>query len=148
MNISVDFIVTPWNESHGTCECCGRVSKTIWGDISLQGDSVAVYFIQWTMGASEHYPNVDIVFGAWGEGTDPGQRVLVSMLFRPAADGGSFMVIDGDGRPSDNRELCGRALKRIEVIGTSLAQEAFALVDAIWLQDPRIEEVKALNTMS
>jgi predicted outer membrane lipoprotein len=58
------------------------------------------------------------------------------------------MVIDGEGRPADHRSLCGQALKREEVIGTPLAANAFALFDAIWLQDPRIEELRESRDMN
>jgi hypothetical protein len=67
--------------------------------------------------------------------------VLVSLLYLPGPDGG-ITVIDGAKRPADQRSLCGRTLERDEVIGTPLAANAFALFDAIWLQDPRIEELR------
>jgi len=54
------------------------------------------------------------------------------------------MVIDGEGRRADDRMICKRPMKRVEVIGTPLAQEAFRLVDALWLTEPRVEEVKEL----
>ena len=55
------------------------------------------------------------------------------------------MVIDAENRLPQKNALCGRALCRADVIGTPLAQEVFSLVDAIWLTEPRINEVKALN---
>jgi hypothetical protein len=137
---------TPWDESVGTCDCCGRTSKTIWGDLSDDnGDTVAVYYIQFTIAAPEHYPNVDLLIGNWDEGASPKDRVLVSLLYRPGPEGGSFLVVDPAGRRANSRELCGRALRRAEVIGSPLAQEVFSLVDALWLTEPRIAEVKELN---
>lgn len=138
-------VATPWKESSGTCACCGRSSKTIWGDLSVAEATVAVYFVQWTLGAPEHPPNIDLVIGPWGEGTSADDRVLVSLLFHPSSAGGSFMVVDGEGRRADDRSICKRAMKRVEVVGTALADEAFALVDSLWLSEPRIGEVKALN---
>lgn len=138
-------IATPWKESSGTCSCCGRSSKTIWGDLSVNEGTLALYFVQWTVGAAEHPPNIDLVIGPWGEGTSADDRVLVSLLFHPSSGGGSFMVIDSEGRRADDRSICKRAMKRVEVVGTLLAAEAFALVDSLWLSEPRIDEVKALN---
>jgi len=51
------------------------------------------------------------------------------------------MVIDASTRRFAQNELVGRALRRDEVIGTTLATDAFELVDAIWLHDGRISEV-------
>jgi hypothetical protein len=102
-----------------------------------------VYFVQWTVGAPEHLPNVDLVIGPWGGEARAEDRVLVSLVFQPSPDGGAFMLVDGEGRRADDRSLCKRALKRAEVVGTPLAAEAFRLVDAIWSTEPRIGEVKA-----
>jgi hypothetical protein len=104
----------------------------------------AIYYIQWTAGAANHDVNIDLIIGPWGEGADPANRILVSVLYRPAGDGGSFMVIDANERLSSKSSVCGRAARRDEVIGTGFATEVFALVDAIWLTDLRVEEVKAL----
>ena len=101
---------TPWKESSGTCDCCGRTSKTIWGDLSSEASTLAVYFVQWTLGAPEHTPNIDLVLGKWGDGAEAQERVLVSLLYRPAPSGGSFMVIDGEGRHSNRQAICGRGL--------------------------------------
>jgi hypothetical protein len=137
------IVATPWSESGGTCDCCGRTSKTIWGDLATDGSALAVYYVSWTVAAPEHEPKIDLIVGAWGNGTDPQNRILVSLLFRPAPDGGSFMVVDASD--TSYRNLCGRAMRRAEVVGTPLGQEVFALVDALWASDPRMSDVRALN---
>jgi hypothetical protein len=103
---------------------------------------VAVYCVEWTVGAPEHDANFDLVVGPWGEGADPRERVLVSLMFR-AGEGGGLMVVDGEHRPANSPTVCGRALRRADVVGTRLAHEVFDLVDAIWLQDARIAELVA-----
>ena len=145
MSQSSSVVATFWKESSGHCDCCGRESKSIWGDLSDAGDRRAVYFVHWTVGAPEHHPNVDLIIGRWGEAAKPTDRVLVSLEYRPGPDGSSFMVISGEGRAADDRSVCGRVLRREEVVGTPLAAEVFALVDALWLTEPRIEEVRAFN---
>jgi hypothetical protein len=137
---------TPWKESSCICDCCGNTSKTIWGEISTPEKSIAVYYLQWTIGSAKHYPNLDLIIGRWGDGAKPEHRQMVSLLFRPDDDVGQFMVIDSEPRLVDRRELCARALRRDEVVGTSIAKDAFEIVDAIWLQDPRVSEVKNLNS--
>ena len=67
-------------------------------------------------------------------------------MYEPGPDGGGFTIIDSEARPANNPKLCGKALKREEIIGTPFAQEAFQLVDAIWMQDPRIDDVTKLNS--
>jgi len=141
----VQLTATPSEQSIGTCECCGNASKTIWGFIGTPEQTVAVYYVSWTADLAKHPPNFDLIVGPWGEGAEPKNRHLVSLLFQPSRSGGAFMVIDGESRPANNPALCGRALKRAEVVGTPLAKQIFGLVDIIWLQDPRVSEVRALN---
>jgi hypothetical protein len=143
--LAVELTVTPWKESSGTCDCCGRPSRTVWGDVAAMGQTLAVYYVHWTVGSSDHNPNFDLIIGSWGEGADPSQRILVSLAYRPPPEGGSFMIIDAEGRPAATPTLCGRAMKRAEVIGTPLAKEVFQLVDAIWLHDARIADVRGLG---
>jgi hypothetical protein len=142
---TVELTVTPWEERSGTCDCCGRTSKTIWGDVSAADHTLAVYYVHWTVGSADHNPNFDLILGSWGEGAGATSRILVSLEYQPRVQGGSFMVTDSEHRPANSPTLCGRALKRSDVVGTSLAKEVFELVDAVWLQDPRIKEVRALG---
>jgi hypothetical protein len=139
---------TFWNESMGHCDCCGKQSKTIWGDLADSSGTRAVYFVQWTVNEPEHMPNFDIILGPWGDGTAPNDRVLVSLLYQPRLGGGSFMVASGKGRRADDRSLCGRALERADVIGTPLANGVFSLIDSLWLTEPRIEEIRAMDTLA
>lgn len=134
-----------WNESAGHCDCCGKQSKTIWGNLEDSSGTKAVYFVQWTVDDPKHMPCFDIVLGPWGDGTAPSDRVLVSLLYQPRPGGGSFMVVSGKGRRADNRNLCSRALEREDVVGTSLASDVFSLLDSLWMTEPRIEEIRALD---
>lgn len=135
---------TPWKESQGTCTCCGNTSKTIWGDLSDDQGTQAVYYVQWTVDSPDHFPNIDLIIGPWGDGTNADQRVLACLRFRPTLDGGSFMVINAGDRRRGGQQLFTRSLHREEIVGTPLASQVFQLVDSIWLTDPRIKEVKAL----
>jgi hypothetical protein len=100
------------------------------------------------VGAPEHDVNIDLVIGAWGEGAEPRNRILVSVLYRPSPEGGSFMVVDGESRLAGKSKICGRAMKRADVVGSPFSQEVFALLDGLWLSDPRIAEVRALNDVA
>jgi len=58
------------------------------------------------------------------------------------------MVDNGKGRRADDRSLCGRALEREDVVGTALANRVFSLVDSLWLTEPRIEGIRALDNLA
>ena len=133
----------PMGESTYDCECCGRLSRTIWGEVRDAAGDAALYFCQWTVDGPEHDANVDLIIGQTGEGTSPEDRALVSMLFRRTEGNGSFMVIDAENRHQKVADLCGFGLRRDEVIGTWIAQSAFTLVDVVWFDDKRIGDLLA-----
>ena len=95
--------------------------------------------MHWTVGhLGDRGANLDLVLGRWGDGTGPADRVAVALVHRQQADGSpALMVIDAEGRPAANGALAATALRRDEVIGTPLAEQVFALTDAIYEQDER-----------
>src|SRR5271163_3154839 len=116
----------------GICDCCGRSSRRVWGYAYADGRCVAAYFVHWTLG---HVPdrgaNIDLILGDWGEATSPESRNALALAYRLMDTGPSMMVIDANIRPFSKGPLVGRALRRDEVIGTSAAQDAFAVADAV-----------------
>jgi len=138
----MDLKIEPSGESEGVCECCGNVSKTVWGYVHAPERAIAAYFVQWTHGNGEHPSNFDFLIGTWGDETVHDKR-LVSFAYRASGhDEGGFMAIDSGNRPAASSPLCARATTRDEVIHDSdLMGLATALIDAVWL-DPRIDEVR------
>jgi hypothetical protein len=126
----------------GPCSCCGDNSRRVWGLLHRGRASEGAYFVEWTLGqVARHGAHIDLVLGQWGAGTTRAERYLVSLEFRRTERGPEFMVIDASQRQV-GEELAHRRLSRDEVIGTPLAKLAFDIVDAIWLQDPRIGEIR------
>ena len=132
-------------DSHdsGPCECCGNMSRTVWGYLCDDGAAIAAYSVQWTLGRiDDHGANFDLIIGEWGEQSSPDDRYLVAVAFRWTANGPQFMVIDAEQRPAAQAKgLAKSAKRRDEVVGTPLAPLVFAMLDAIWLSDSRIGEV-------
>lgn len=62
--------------------------------------------------------------------------------FRVRENRSGFAVVDADKTSISSDPLVGRALPRASVIDTPLATEVFDLVDAIWLGDENIAEVR------
>jgi hypothetical protein len=126
----------------GPCECCGNNSRCVWGFIHTPQDTLASYFVHWTLNrVADHGANFDLIIGKWGEQATAQDRCLVSLAYRLFDGGPQFMVIDGHARPSAKSELVGRVLRRAEVVGQPIAKVAFAAVDAILAQDSRVLEL-------
>jgi len=127
------------DSSVGVCACCGHETKTISGFIHKGERSIAAYFVQWTVGRmAEHPPNIDIVFGLWGEHTTSNDRVAISLIHVDQDSGSSVMVVDATDRPVANGGLAEKASLRDEIVGKPIAKVVFDLVDVIYLQDIRL----------
>jgi hypothetical protein len=126
----------------GLCDCCNAMSRSVWGYVHHGEATEAAYFVHWTLGhVAEHGAHFDLILGRWGDDATAADRFAVSLEFRHTEQGPAFMVIDAAGRPVSENDLVGRALSREEVIGTPVAKRAFDVIDFIWLQDHRIQEV-------
>ena len=138
-NTASPFTVERWGESGGHCDCCGNDSHSVWGIVLEEGETVAAYWMHWTLGhLADPGANLDIVLGKWGDDTATTDRVAVSLLHRERPDGTpAMMVIDASDRRTGDGTLASQALRRNEVIGMPIAAQVFALVDAIYEQDDR-----------
>ena len=124
------------------CDCCGNVTRRVWGFLHRGESTEAAYFVEWIPGSvALHGAHWDFMIGRWDEDATPADRVAVSLAFRRVPNGPEFMVIDSSGRFVARSKLIGRALGRDEVLAGPYAQLAYDLADAVWLQDPRIREL-------
>jgi hypothetical protein len=126
----------------GICDCCGRSSRCVWGCAYADGRCFAAYYVHWTLG---HIPdrgaNIDLILGEWGEAATAERRSGLALAYRLMETGPSMMVIDANARPFSRSPLIGQVLRRDEVIGSPLAQEAFAVASAVLEQDERVAEL-------
>lgn len=133
-----DYEIEPEGDSFGQCNCCGCKTVKVWGWIHGPEGTEASYFVRWTQGAPDHGALFKLAIGAWGEGRTNEDRASIRLEYRITEDGGSFMVQDADDSIG---EIAKTSLKRTDVIGTPLAPQCFAYVDAIWLNDARLDEL-------
>ena len=128
------------------CECCGSSTRRVWGFAHQpDGSTEAAYFVQWVPGAVAHHGAAfDLIIGEWGDAATPDERVAVSLAFRHTSRGPEFMVVDASNRHHAQGGIASQALGRAPVLNSPVAARAFAIVDAIWLQDQRIRELTAV----
>jgi len=121
----------------GPCECCATFTRTVWGYVLEDGAARAAYFARWSEGHPEHGATFLFSVGNWGEGASPSDRVAVALSCR--IDGGrpGFMVVDASSAPWRD-EFLGEKLSREQVVGTSLADDVFAMVDQVLSEDNRV----------
>lgn len=136
-----EYEVEPLGETAGLCDCCTAATRSVWGVVHLAGaETVASYFVTWAPETvpTAHPANVDMILGAWGEGSGAADRVGVSLLRTPSATGPAVKVIDAAPRKFAKNTLVGAALGPEEVIGTPLAENVFGIFEAVFAQDRRL----------
>jgi len=126
----------------GRCACCGQVSRKLWGYVRQDRRLYAAYFVHWTAGhVADHGAHIDLILGRWGDGAAAADRYAVSLEYRILDSGPALMVIDSGERDIARSELAGNALNRADVIGGPLAENVFAVCDAVLVHDPRLAEL-------
>ena len=129
------FEVETTGSRNGSCECCGTTTNRVWGFVHRNDETVAAFFVTWTQGKPDHGAKFDLILGKWGDSATLDDRYSVALDFRVIDGSPQFMVVDALGRLTLEQPLVGRTLQRSDVIGTPLAPQVFAIVDAIYISD-------------
>ncbi|HEV2549370.1 MAG TPA: hypothetical protein VGU20_18675 [Stellaceae bacterium] len=103
---------------------------------------MAAYFVGWAEQRPDHGASFDLILGKWGASATKQDRYAVALDYRIVEGSPQFMVVDAQGRLTSDGDLADSALKRSEIIGTPLAPQVFALIDAIYMGDPRLHEIR------
>lgn len=130
----------------GPCDCCGNLTRRVWGYVNEREAAIAAYFVEWTPGHPEQAANFDLIVGRWGDDAVPTERSAVAVAFRLHDLRPQFMVVNAADRPVSASPLVGHVLSREEVIGSELATEVFEICDLILLRDPRISILRGEGT--
>jgi hypothetical protein len=142
-NLSVLVVEPLDSKDFDVCEKCHGNSRKVWGYLHRGEQTEAAYFVEWTLGrVAEQGAHIDLIIGRWGDKSQRSDRFAVSLEFRHTETGPWFMLIDSEQRDISHSELVGKSMARENVIGTPLAKKVFEMVDAIWLCDERITEIK------
>lgn len=118
-----------------SCDACGEKSRLATGFVRGRGGETA-YAVHWTAEeVDQQGAYFDLLMAQ-----DP-ESLAITLEFRITAEGPRFMVTDALGRHAWNQVPGVRRLAREDVMASPLADLAFAIVDAIWVQDARIQEL-------
>jgi hypothetical protein len=134
-----DFEIEESGAGPGHCECCGASTMRVWGFVRRNGDPVGAYFVAWTQGKPDHGAKFDLILGKWGNSAAKDDRYSVGLDYRLIDGSPQFMVVDALNRATSGSPLVGTALKRSDVIGTPLAPQVFAIVDAVYMSESASE---------
>lgn len=128
-----EFEVEEAGAACGHCDCCGTMTKRVWGFVRRESEPVCAYFVAWTEGKPDHGAAFDLILGKWGDTATKQDRYATALDFRLIDGAPQFMVVDAEERATSGSPLVGTALKRSDVIGTPIAAQIFAVIDAVYM---------------
>ena len=162
------FTLEEGESDAGKCDCCGKITKTIWGYISRKGLCCAVYYVSWTEGHRERGATFLISLGDW-ENEEATDRQSFALRLKMMPTGAAFMMVDAaktqwarneaplsemslsDATQNDAEEnaseeketargeLLGVMLSRESALVSPLKADVFAIADLILDRDKRFK---------
>ncbi|KMW59626.1 hypothetical protein AIOL_004608 [Candidatus Rhodobacter oscarellae] len=105
------------------------------GDLEHDGNWLGFYWTSHARGHLEVYPTIMVGVGDWSEGAAPESRLIFGVEFNKEAE--SFRLLD---LASHGDKSVAVYLDRLDVLDTPFAQDAFAMTDAVFMKDSRMEE--------
>ena len=118
-----------------TASAVERPPSASGGFVHRRGEPIGAYFVAWTQGKPDHGAKFDLILGQWGNSAAKDDRYSVALDYRLIDGAPQFMVVDALNRATSGSPLVGAALKRSDVIGTPLAPQVFAIVDAVHMSE-------------
>ena len=135
-----NLLVEEEGRSTGVCDCCQNETISLSGFVSTETESLAAYFIAYTNGQPEHGAEFTFVVGKWGEDAMAKDRFVIVMHHFP--EKGFMLDSDFAEKKANMRELASNFLNREDIIGSKFADTLFSIVDAVYMKDSRLDEMR------
>lgn len=144
----LEFTASRWRERTIAFSSCGKRSSVAWGGVSNADRLCAVYFVHWACSAPDHPAYLDLIVGPWGQDGSAAERRLLALRYLPRPNGGELVVIDGASRPAASSALCARVFTADTFAAAPDADRIQAMLAALWMNEPAVAELRALDAMS
>jgi hypothetical protein len=139
-----EIVVIPEIEENVTCDCCGLPARSAEGRLVHREEPLGRFTVRWRPGVPEHAARHVLYLGDWNRkgGMDDG----------PAVAAADYMGGESHGfYLRDDTPVILKALKpwrphfirRADAIGKPLGEVLFAMLDAIHVKDPRLQEIRS-----
>lgn len=131
-----EIAVQPNGLEKTPCDCCGKTTIEYRGDLYHKEDWMAFYWVRMSEAHPEALPTFHIGTGNWAQGAKKDKRWIFGSEYDIKSQG--FRIMDL-AKGSDLATW----LDRKDVIGTDFAQQAFSMLDAIFMRDERLKDLRS-----
>jgi hypothetical protein len=137
-----EIVVIPEAEEEVRCDCCGFPARRVEGRLVHREEPIGRFTVRWRPARPDHPARHVLYLGNWSRRSadDPAMAAVAEYL---GGEGHGFYL-------RDDASAVLKALapwkpifvRRADAIGKPLGQAIFAMLDAIHVKDPRLQELR------
>jgi hypothetical protein len=124
-------------ESESRCGCCGKLSHTLRGFVTRDGDAHAVYMAGYTEGHDEQEGTLLVSIGDWTDSGGHESRTAVCMKVRAIEGRPQVMVVGPSDCPWGDVQVLGAIATREQALARPDIKDYFHVVDHVLVSDER-----------
>lgn len=138
-----EIVVIPEVEEGVTCDCCGRPARSAEGRLVHREVPLGRFSVRWIPGDPDHSARHVLYLGDWNRrgGMDDGPAVAAAE-YRGGQAHGFYLRDDTSQLLKALKPWRPHYIRRHEAIGQPLGEVLFAMLDAIHVKDPRLQEIR------
>ena len=138
-----EIVVIPEIEEDVTCDCCGEPARSVEGRLIHREEPIGRFTVRWRPGVPDHPARHTLYLGDWNRkgGMDDGPAVAAAD-YMGGEQHGFYLRDDTAVLLKSLKPWRPHFIRRADAIGKPLGEVLFAMLDAIHVKDPRLQEIR------
>ena len=137
-----EVVVIPEAEEDGPCECCGFPARRAEGLLLHREAEAGRFSVRWRPGVADHPARHILYLGNWSSRSIEDGPAVAAADYRGGEDHGFILRDDTPQLLKALKPWRPRFIRRHDAIGQPLGERLFAMLDAIHVKDPRLQEIR------
>ena len=138
-----EFVVLSDHEERVACDCCGLPARSAEGRLVLREEPMGRFTVRWRPGHPEHPARHVLYLGNWNRrGTGEDGPSVAAADYLGGENHGFYLRDDTAEILKALRPWRPHFIRRADAIGQPLGDLLFAMLDAVHVKDPRLQEIR------
>lgn len=138
-----EIVVIPEVEEAVTCDCCGRPARSAEGRLVHHEAPLGRFSVRWVPGEPEHSARHVLYLGDWNrKGGMANGPAVAAAEYVGGTQHGFYLRDDTPEIMKALKPWRPHFIRRADAIGKPLGEVLFAMLDAIHVKDPRLQEIR------
>jgi hypothetical protein len=137
-----EIVVIPEIEEGTTCDCCGLPARSVEGRLEHREAPLARFSVRWRPGEPGHPARHVLYLGNWNSRSIENGPAVAAADYLGGENHGFYLRDDTAQILKALKPWRPHFIRRHEAIGQPLGEVLFAMLDAIHVKDPRLQEIR------